>query len=358
VGKCSRRLVLVALAGAVMLSVQFSAVTAARPPAGESGGVLPSIRHWPLKQPTDWVRAKRAHQVRRIHGAGTVIAPIAPGARRISAPPASLTLPSKVTAQFIEPLGVGQDDSGKRYVDVNYWNICAAGAATAAAAYFLDDPTDLSGTFREPYGPFAISTQWDAADTDSVGGFRAQARAYMLYMAEAVKPPSFDRPGIDNFDTYPTLGGAPQSVRDALNWELSSHNKGGHWATYFYFIQENSGPAFSPNRMNADIVADIAGSGAAVIANVDADYLPNWPDLAKPLHHAIVIIGYDNDADTYTYLDTCGRLCGSKTDGGTHVISQAKLFKAVQMVGRVDSDGYLIAKADGTPRYPIGAYIW
>ena len=121
---------------------------------------------------------------------------------------------------------------------------------------------------------------------DSNLGFNAKGRAYMLFMAMQVQPPSFDRPGIDDFSTYPTLGGSPQGIRDAVNWEISGHLRGGRWATYFYFTEENSGPAFTPDQMNADIVADIAGSGAPVIVAVDADYLPNWPDLAKPLHHA------------------------------------------------------------------------
>jgi len=74
--------------------------------------------------------------------------------------------------------------------------------------------------------------------------------------------------------------------------------------------------------------------------------------------HAITIVGYDNTDDTYTYLDTCGRECGSTSNGGTHDIAQKKLFKAMQMVGRLGDDGQTILRADGTPKYPNGGYIW
>jgi hypothetical protein len=216
----------------------------------------------------------------------------------------------------------------------------------------------MSGAFREPYGPFALTTRWNAKGVDSNLGFDVQGRAYMLFMAMQVQPPSFERPGLDDWSTYPTQGGSPQAIRDGLNWEISRHLRGGKWATYFYFTQENSGPSFSAAQMNADIVADIAGAGAAVIFTVDAQYLPNWSNATRPVHHAIVVIGYDNVADTYTYLDTCGRQCGSDSNGGTHVVSQAKLFKAFQMFGTRDANGNTILRADGLPKFPTGAYIW
>ncbi|MEA2623810.1 MAG: hypothetical protein QOH61_2720 [Chloroflexota bacterium] len=355
-GSCGR-LVVSVLAGALVLSAQVS-VASAQPPPKTTGGVLPNEPEPDVRQKADLLRAKRAGRVPAYEtGAVPRRRPVT-GAMRISAPPASMTLPSKATGRFVEPLGLGIDDNNRRYVDSNYWNICVAGAATVAVSYFRDDPVTMSGGFREPYGPYAVTTRWDASDSDPIAGMDTRARAYMLFMAMEVEPPSFGRPGIDDFDTYPTHGGSPQGMRDAVNWEISNHGRLGKWGTFFYFVQENSGPAFSPEQMNADIVADIAGAGAAVMVTVDADFLPNWPDLSRPIHHAIVVIGYDNIDDTYTYLDTCGRFCGSKTDGGTHVIPQRKLFRAIQMVGRNDEDGYLITRQDGTPKYPTGAYVW
>ncbi len=356
-GKCGRRVLVSVFAGVVMLSVQGPVVSAGAV-VRTTGGVLPFDHNWPVQPDPKAMTAKlegRLGTTVDIHGQRRP--QVLP--HRISAPPPALMLPTRDSARFVEPPGFGTDDAGKTYTDANYWNFCSAGAATVAASYFISDPANVTGAFREPYGPYSVTTRWDAADVDSNQGFNAKARAYMLFMATQVQPPSFSNPGIDDFSTYPTMGGSPQGIRDAINWEISGHlRSGGKWATYFYFTRENSGPAFSPDQMNADIVADIAGAGAPVIVAVDADYLPNWPDLAKPLHHAITVVGYDNVNGTYTYVDTCGRQCGSLTNGGTHDIPQAKLFKAVQMVGRADSDGNLIKKADGTPKYPTGAYIW
>jgi hypothetical protein len=356
VGKFGRRVLVSVLAGAVMLSVQGPVVSAAAV-VRTTGGVLPFDHDWPIQQDPKLVNLKRDGRLAAsLDLQGRRRPMVLP--HRISAPPPALTLSTRDSARFVEPPGYGTDDNGKNYVDANYWNFCSAGAATVAASYFISDPVQLTGAFREPYGPYSIGTHWDAADVDSNLGFNTKARAFMLFMAMQVQPPSFDSPGIDDFRTYPTGGGSPQGIRDAINWEISGHLRGGRWATYFYFTEENSGPGFSPDQMNADIVADIAGAGAPVVVAVDADYLPNWPDLARPLHHAITIVGYDNINDTYTYVDTCGRQCGSLSNGGTHVMPQAKLFKAVQMVGRADSDGYLIKRADGLPKYPNGAYIW
>jgi hypothetical protein len=269
-----------------------------------------------------------------------------------------LTLATKSASRIVEMPGYGKDDIGKSYNDLNYWNICSAGAATVATSYFVPDPYQMLGAFHEPYGQYSVTTQWNEQDVDYNLGYVARARAYVLYMAMAVDPPSFDKPGIDDFSTYPTLGGSPQAMRDAVNWEISDHAGGGRWATWFYFTKPNTGSGFTADQFNDDVVADIWRSGAPVIVAVDADYLPNWPDLAKPLHHAITIVGYDNTGDTYTYLDTCGRQCGSTSNGGTHDIAQKKLFKAIQMVGRVGDDGQTILRADGTPKYPNGGYIW
>jgi hypothetical protein len=355
-GKFSRRVMVTVLAGTVMLSVQGPVVFAAAV-VRTTGGVLPFDHDWPIQPPPSAVKVKEAGRLATRLEIGGHRHPIV-NPQRITAPPPALTLPTKDTARFVEPPGFGTDDHGKNYTDVNFWNFCTAGAAAVAASYFIPDPVELSGTFREPYGPFGVTTRWDEAGDDANLGYPTKGRAYIMFMAMQVQPPSFDNPGIDDFSTYPTRGGSPQGMRDAINWEISGHQRGGKWATFFYFTEENSGPTFTPERLNADIVADIAGAGVPVVVAVDADYLPNWPDLAKPLHHAITIVGYDNTNDTYTYLDTCGRQCGSLTNGGTHDISQAKMFKAVQMVGRADSDGYLIKRADGTPKYPTGAYIW
>jgi hypothetical protein len=347
-------LIIVFAAGALMLSIHVSAASAGGS-VRTSGGLLPWDPDWPAQQSRQ-SQALKAQGVTAAQRAGKLprSAPREPS----TVAPAAMTLSTKLTARIVEMPGYGEDDVGKSYVDDNYWNICSAGAATVATSYFIPDPYQMLGAFHEPYGKYSVTTRWDEQDVDANQGFVARARAYMLFMAMDVEPPSFDNPGIDDFSTYPTRGGSPQAIRDAVNWEISGHASGGQWATWFYYTKANSGSGFSADQLNDDVVADISRSGAAVIAAVDADYLPNWPDLPIALHHAITVVGYDNTNDTYTYLDTCGRQCGSTSNGGTHVIAQKKLFKAIQMVGRVDDNGRTILRADGTPRYPTGGYIW
>lgn len=354
-GRSFRRLFISFVVGAAMLSIHVSAASA-DPVVRTTGGLLPWDSDWPVQQN----HASRVLKHRGITGAqraGKLPRSSAAGISPAAAP-AAMTLPTKMTSRIVEMPGYGKDDIGKSYTDANYWNICSAGAATVATSYFVPDPYQMLGAFHEPYGRYSVTTQWNEQDVDYNQGYVARARAYILYMAMAVDPPSYDKPGIDDFSTYPTRGGSPQAIRDAVNWEISDHAGGGQWATWFYFTEPNSGSGFSADQFNDDVVADIGRVGAPVIVAVDADYLPNWPDLAHPIHHAITIVGYDNTGDTYTYLDTCGRECGSTSNGGTHDIAQKKLFKAMQMVGRLGDDGQTILRADGTPKYPNGGYIW
>jgi len=348
---------LIVFVGAVVL-MSTPGGAAARSPVRSTGGLIPTDRTWP-QQDAAWLTAKRAHRVIRGPDGVHVMPPATRGGDAVSGAPSSVLLPYAITAHIVEPDRIGYDDSSPRkyYDDRNYWNFCAPGAATVAAYYFGQRSMGMTGTFHEPYGPHVTYTHWNESDRDT-DGYNAYARAYLLYMAEQVRPPTFGRPGIDDFDDYPTRGGSTESVRDALNWEITDQGMISNWASFFYTIQPNTGSRFSLAHLNADVVSDVYGNDAAVVVSVDADYLPNWRDLARPLYHSITVIGYDNDADTYTYVDTCGVNCGSNSNGGLHTISQKQLFKAIQMVGRVDSEGQLIRNADGLPKYPWGAYIW
>jgi len=326
-----------------------------------TGGVIPADPSREIGQSATWIRAKQAGLVGRNARGRAVVRSAATGGSASGAP-SSLQLYAKYTSHFVEPLGDDSDDGTPRksYHDRNYWNLCVPGASIVSAYYWTGVPLWLEGTFHEPYGPFGITTHWEASDTDAAAGFQTYGRGYLMYMAMDVQPPNWKRAGIDDFDTYPTGGGSLQSMRDALNWEISSHGRigSGPWSSYFYAVQGNDGSRFTAAHLNADVITDLYGSGVPVNVAVDADYLPNWPDLAKPLHHAITVIGYDKDAGTYTYVDTCGKACGSFTNGGLHVISQAQMFKAIRMVGKVDDNGSLIANPDGSPKYPFGGYIW
>jgi len=60
--------------------------------------------------------------------------------------------------------------------------------------------------------------------------------------------------------------------------------------------------------------------------------------------HCITVIGYDDSAKTYTYTDTCGKVCGGGKDGGLNTIDQHRLFSLVM------NDSYI---GSGN-----GGYIW
>ena len=202
-----RRLFVVLVGGLLLVSSPGGVV--AGPPIGSTGGIIPADHRSPA-QGVWWKQAKERHLlVRDGSGAVTLRAPTTILRSVAADAPTHLKLPTAVTSRIIEPEGHGLDDSSPRrsYDDRNYWNFCAPGAATVAAYYFGGGPMAMVGTFHEPYGPKVVSTHWHEADTDA-NGYKANARAYILYMAEAVQPPTFPRPGIDNFDEYPTRGGS------------------------------------------------------------------------------------------------------------------------------------------------------
>lgn len=119
-------------------------------------------------------------------------------------------------------------------------------------------------------------------------------------------------------------------VRDVLNWEASGHNTS-NWSTYFYVRVSSSG--LNADTLLSDVEQDI-NSGKPVVAEVMTQDLPNWPASGGGQVHYITITGYDNyNGGTYTYVDSCGKACGSNQDGGTNTISQStgtqNLLKAI-----------------------------
>ena len=190
-----------------------------------------------------------------------------------------------------------------------------------------------AGYFVEPYGPRAARTYW--ASTDAVSGYATKGRAYLMYMAEQVFPPGWATPGLDEFSYYPTEGATLPDTRDALNWEISGHAAG--WASYFYAVQPAGGTRFSETQLHADVAWDIAYDNAPIVAAVNAAYLPNW---SRALGHTITIVGYDDAAGTFSYLDTCGKLCNGSAanhNGGLYTIGRHALYLAIASWGT----GYL-----------------
>ena len=238
-------------------------------------------------------------------------------------------LDTAVVSLIVEPEGSGHDDSGAAYTDLNYWNFCVPGAVTAALYYWK--PANVTGWaaghFREPSNaPSTIpaaGTYWTSDDTAS--GYHSKGRAYLMHLAMQVRPPSYTAPGIASFTSYPSTGAGLVDGRDALNWEASGHAS--NWSSFFYAVVNAS--AVTQTKLHADIKADING-GHAVVVFADTAYLPNW---SRSLWHAITVVGYDDTAGTYRYIDTCGKRCNGSTqsrNGGVWTLSQSALTNAAR----------------------------
>lgn len=241
-------------------------------------------------------------------------------------------LDTSIVSQIVEPEGDGQDDANQSFTDKNYWNFCMPGAVTVALYYF--HPANViswpAANFKEPSNsPSTIpsaGTYWKS--DEKVNGYHTYGRAYLMYLAEQVKPPTYAVAGIASFTSYPTTGANLVDARDALNWEASAHASNYH--SFFYSIVSATG--LSALTLHGDIKKTI-DSGHAVVAAANTGYLPNW---SRSLSHAITIVGYDDIATTYKYTDTCGVHCngsGKAKNGGVWTIAQSALFDAITSDG-------------------------
>jgi hypothetical protein len=71
-----------------------------------------------------------------------------------------------------------------------------------------------------------------------------------------------------------------------------------------------------------------------VVMLLDAYYLPNW-QLNHTVGHFITIIGYNDDAGTYDYVDTCAKItgCGSLYNGTVRTALQSTIYTAAYNYG-------------------------
>jgi hypothetical protein len=315
-------------------------------------------------QASEWLRLKAAGRIALIDG-NVVVLPLQahplvdPGTG--VAVPAARTLDTSYARWIVEPFGYGKDAKGNAFSDKNYWNLCEAGATTAALYYWQQltgqpDVTGTEGYFLDPYeaegakwpspGPSVgvsggkrIGTYWSGSDR--VNGFTAHARGYIMYIGMAMQPPGWTSIGQAVYadaagrPLYPTIGAPRTSIQVGLNWEASGHDQEA-WATYWYA----SVMRFEPNAardLQMAVTLDVGRDGVPVVVELDTHELPNWQAGSATPHirHAVTIVGYDNAASppTYTYLDTCGRACnnrGGNQNGQVHVIAQSAMVAAMQ----------------------------
>jgi len=272
------------------------------------------------------------------------------------------TLDTSWSRWIVEPLGSGQDEKGTQYRNLSFWNLCGPGASTVALYYWQQltgrpNVTGMEGWFLDPYeaqgapwpnpGPTVavgadgkrLGTYWSGSD--SVNGFTAHGRGFLMYMATQVRPPMWSASGMANWvdssgqPLYPQLGSSREDIMAGVNWEISGHDQS-TWMNAWYQAVDRDDGAFDRDLQVATML-DVGRDGVPVVAAVDTFDLPNWQAGAATPHirHAISIVGYDNTANppTYTYLDSCGRNCngrGSNRNGGIYVIAQSQMIAAMR----------------------------
>ena len=276
-------------------------------------------------QSAEWLRLKAAGRIALVAGTVSVLDavadPLLDPATGIAAPTA-FTLETAYSRWIIEPVGYGADAKGNRFTDQNLWNLCEAGATTTALYYWqgLTGRPDVNGTagyFLDPYttegaawpspGPTVvrsssgtrIGTYWSG--TDTVNGYTAHGRGYIMYIGMAMQPPGWQSAGEAVYadatgkPLYPTIGAPRTNIQVALNWEASGHASG--WADYWYA----SGMRFEPNAardLQVAVTLDVGRDGVPVVVELDTHGLPNWQAGAATPHirHSVAIVGNDNTA--------------------------------------------------------------
>jgi hypothetical protein len=309
-----------------------------------------------------WLTAKAAGRVALVDGQVVLLDPstdpmLMPGTGQPI--PAARTLDLSWARWIVEPPGYGRDEKGTSYTNRSYWNLCGPGAGTVVLYYWQQltghpDVTGTAGYFVDPYaaegvpwpspGPVfepagRLGTYWSGSDT--VSGFTAHGRGFLMYMAMESQPPTWRATGMAiwaddaGHGYYPTRGAPLGNIQTDINWEASGRNPN-DWFEARYGTVNEWDPTLARD-LRVAVMLDVGRDGVPVVAGVDTFDLPNWQDGASTPHttHAVSIVGYDNAADppTFSYIDTCGRACNSKggnTNGQVHVIAQSKMVEAIQ----------------------------
>lgn len=274
-----------------------------------------------LVQDPQWYAAKVARRNRLLQG-GNGIAAGSSSLTITNTPPASYSLSTSVTGNTFEELGNAPgggstpDANGHLYTDGYFWNFCGEGATTVALGYWNTIvPINHKGSYTntDPH----TTTSWD--DTYN--------RAYIFYLGDEVKPPSFGSFGEFAYGSYPSGTTYTTDLRDTLNWEASREGALGSWSNYYYGIVWAS--SLTQSGLMADVQSDVGIDHKADVVDVNTAYLPSWAGTNKALSHYVAITGYNTTNNTLTYIDTCGTGCGSKGNG-VYTVGLSQLYSGIE----------------------------
>jgi len=314
----------------MLLLAPAAAAAAAAPASGAtpssqfSDGLAYGQQTWfgksHLVQDPQWYAAKVARRNRLLQ-AGSVGHGGSSGYAIIGSWPTSRNLSTYVTGNTFEQLGnapgggTTPDASGHLYTDGYFWNFCGEGATTVALGYWNTiRPINQVGSYTntDPH----TTTTWD--DTYN--------RAFIFWLGDEVKPPSFGSYGEFAYGTYPGGTTYTTDLRDTLNWEASRESSSS-WSNYYYGIVWASN--LTQSDLMSDIESDVGIDGHADVVDVNTAYLPSWAGKNKSLSHYVAVTGYNSSNNTLTYVDTCGTGCGS--DGnGVYTISLSSLYNGIE----------------------------
>src|SRR5664280_691473 len=212
-------------------------------------------------QSADWLELKAAGRIALVGGKVVALdahaAPLVDQGTGLPVP-AKRTLDVTWTRWVVEPPGYGTDDKGNHYSNLSYWNLCGDGAMAVALWYWQQlggypDVTGTAGYFLDPYaaeglawpalGPaIAVSggqrlgTYWSSSD--GVSGFTAHGRGFVMYLAMAAQPATWQSTGLSVFARngkalYPTSGTPRTNIQTGLNWEVSGRDPS-NWTQAYY----------------------------------------------------------------------------------------------------------------------------
>lgn len=230
------------------------------------------------------------------------------------------------------------------YYDTNFFDLCGPGAADVAL-YYWPAPPNYANHANVVDPKTGVSTTWDGKDPYDQ---TYRMRGYDVHLAWQIKAPGWTQPGM--MEQYAGGGVTLQTEAQAMNWEASGENAK-DWQGYFYGVVwwNTSNTSTFYNNVQFDTYK----SNVPVVAEVNANVMPNWPRGGQT-NHLITIIGYndlvhnqDGTYGIYYYTDTCASStkCGSFNDGGVNTAPYDTMWNAITNIQVNQNTG-------------DGGYIW